>query len=120
MGVALARWGFEVTSPARFIGRCKSCKGVARIEAPEVGRRKVSLGYGRTETRIDRVTPNGARVEGYDRFFLVCLCGRHVEFRKIRGVFSERKQCNARCMSSHGPSCECSCAGENHGASFGA
>jgi hypothetical protein len=36
------------------------------------------------------------------------------------GKFSHnpRKVCNARCMNATGPSCDCSCSGENHGAKW--
>lgn len=102
---------------ANFIGKCKGCKGCVKVSAPEVSRTKAYLGYGRHETRVTRQLPNWMRVEGYDRFFATCLCGKSVEFRKIRGVHSHH-ECGAKCMASKGPSCECSCGGANHGASW--
>ena len=35
----------------------------------------------------------------------------------IRGKRTDHK-CDARCMASTGPNCECSCGGRNHGASW--
>jgi hypothetical protein len=101
----------------RFIGKCKGCKGCVRIEAPETRRIKASLGYGRTETRVFRRIPTGQEIQGYDRFFLPCLCGKHVEFKMIRGHVTEHK-CNAKCLASTSGICECSCGGANHGASY--
>jgi len=39
---------------------------------------------------------------------------------QVRGTYNPRHVCNARCMASTGPACECSCGGKNHGASFSA
>lgn len=102
-----------------FLGKCKCCKGAVRIEAPESRRVEAHLGYGRRETRVYRRLPNGAEVQGYDRFFAPCLCGKSVEFRMVRGIVTAH-ECNAKCMSSTGFVCECSCGGKNHGASHAA
>lgn len=45
-------------------------------------------------------------------------CGRAKVVRAVAGKISERHVCGARCMASTGPNCECSCGGQNHGASF--
>lgn len=44
-------------------------------------------------------------------------CGRGLFAKLVRGKYSAQHQCSAKCMSSHGTVCECSCAGKNHGAS---
>lgn len=111
---------------AIFLGRCKRCKVRRRVHAPVHEVRTRHLGYGRTE-RVYTRTIGGQRFEGYDRIFIPCeACGtlpdgrvQSIEMKLLRGRFSERIQCNARCMASHGPACECSCGGANHGSAFG-
>ena len=48
----------------------------------------------------------------------VCECGMTQQGERVSGKFSERETCGAKCRSSKGPSCECSCSGENHGANY--
>ena len=45
---------------------------------------------------------------------LVCGCGALGVAKKLEAKFSERV-CNSVCMGAQGPSCSCSCDGENHG-----
>jgi hypothetical protein len=45
-------------------------------------------------------------------------CGREREGRRIEGRVSENHKCGAKCRSSKGWQCECSCGGANHGAGF--
>lgn len=45
-------------------------------------------------------------------------CGNSATVKPIRGVHVEDKACGPRCMGATGPSCDCSCAGQNHGAKF--
>ena len=40
-------------------------------------------------------------------------------FQPIRGVVRADCPCDPRCTGAHGPSCECSCGGANHGADYG-
>ena len=35
--------------------------------------------------------------------------------RRVEGKLNREVKCDARCMNAVGPSCECSCAGANHG-----
>ncbi len=99
--------------------------GIAAIRREPLGLPPGPLGYGREERVHVRIV-DGVKVEGYDRFFLSCPhCPANtysgfvqVEMRLLRGTYSERKECNARCMGATGPLCECSCAGANHGRSF--
>lgn len=37
----------------------------------------------------------------------------------VQGKFSAKHECSAKCLSSHGFVCECSCGGKNHGAAHG-
>jgi hypothetical protein len=47
-------------------------------------------------------------------------CGINRRAEAVRGRFSAKHKCNAKCLASKGPTCECSCGGKNHGASYGA
>ena len=46
----------------------------------------------------------------------VCTCGRDVYPETVNGTMNPDVKCSARCQDATGPSCECSCGGENHGA----
>jgi hypothetical protein len=46
-------------------------------------------------------------------------CGQHVSGEAIHGVHNDAVPCTAKCVAALGPSCECSCGGRNHGASWG-
>lgn len=46
-------------------------------------------------------------------------CGKWLYGEPIYGAHSDKTKCGARCMNAVGPSCECPCAGENHGAGNG-
>lgn len=54
-------------------------------------------------------------------FCIACRgCGMNRSAVLVRGKFSAKHVCNAKCLASKGPACECSCGGKNHGASYGA
>ena len=74
----------------RALGRCPSCKTVVRRDSPvyDMGGKSV----------------------------VPCPeCGNRVTVKAVSGTTST-KECDARCMGAVGPSCDCSCGGENHGA----
>lgn len=108
------------------IVRCrrKGCKGVRRVFS--LVRWEV-----KTDWRWGRVW-EGRKVVGYDDGFghevepygysgESCLpCGHlHPLVAEVNGTYFEDKVCSARCMNATGPSCECSCAGMNHGGRHG-
>ena len=43
-------------------------------------------------------------------------CKRAMRAFVVKGTYSDRQECGPRCQSATGPSCECRCAGANHGA----
>lgn len=43
-------------------------------------------------------------------------CGAERESSPVKGTFSAKHICSAKCLASTGFSCECSCGGRNHGA----
>lgn len=46
------------------------------------------------------------------------MLGTDWKVQQVEGVFNDDVKCGAKCRSSKGPSCECSCGGENHGSSL--
>lgn len=95
-------------TPARFLGRCGGCKrplSALMTAEVRVGTRQYAEG-----DVACHVYSNG--------FVYVSCCGRERALKRVRGVYSEKHKCDARCMSSKGTSCECSCGGKNHGAAY--
>lgn len=45
-------------------------------------------------------------------------CTKHLTWGEIVGQVDQHVPCDARCMAARGPSCVCSCGGENHGCAF--
>jgi len=79
--------------------------------------RDCKCGIGRTSTLItcasELDTLGDRRIE--------CRgCGGKLWARSVLGVVSEHVLCGAKCLASKGPTCDCSCGGENHGASYSA
>lgn len=48
--------------------------------------------------------------------YLVCSCGSRGVAKKLEATIVTERVCNGICMGATGPSCSCSCGGENHGA----
>lgn len=40
----------------------------------------------------------------------------HLKWTQLVGRTNPEKECNGICMAATGPSCDCACGGENHGA----
>jgi hypothetical protein len=45
-------------------------------------------------------------------------CNKARRAGSVKGKYSARHECNAKCLASTGTACECSCGGKNHGASY--
>lgn len=71
----------------RYLGRCRSCKTVARIlnDSP------------------------------FEEIKVQCECGQWVKVSRVIAGRDSKKECNARCTGAVGPACDCKCRGENHG-----
>lgn len=105
--------------PQRHVGRCKKdrggCgKGHTAIVLSSI-ERKPSSGSIVQEFETDRSRMPMGRHGGP---IVKCVCGRLVSLLPVLGKYVAGKVCNAKCMAATGPSCECSCAGKNHGASW--
>lgn len=63
------------------------------------------------------VLPEGKVVPFYGKLWVPCShCGEINSYQPVKGVFNPDKKCNAKCLNAKGFSCECACAGKNHGA----
>lgn len=74
--------------------------------------------------RERRATPNAVHLASAlaklaDDDVAACGCGRRGVLRDVVGKYKPEHVCNAKCMTSSGPSCECSCGGANHGRANG-
>lgn len=118
------------TSTLRTLYRCKPCDRAARLVfTRELERSTTTLPAGgglRTTTRVVSCTlasqvPDGLRTEsrGRDGVALICACGRQMAAADVKGTRNPDKPCGARCLASHGPTCDCSCGGANHGKNHG-
>jgi hypothetical protein len=58
-------------------------------------------------------TTEGASVK--NNCWLICGCGAAAFAKFMTVTVKEGKVCNSVCMGATGPSCSCSCGGENHG-----
>lgn len=101
-----------------YIGRCKKCDKTfsALVEGAPVSPLPLDV----VDVGLVHVTSNGWTT-CYGMIAMVCPgCGMARSAVAVRGKFSAKHECNAKCMGSRGTTCECSCAGKNHGASHAA
>ena len=100
----------------RWIAKCKAC-GIATS-------RTSSADEARRAPHGDNVyvyaQPKGAphlNVEG--SYVIDCRqCHKPRRATEVRGRYSEKEVCSAKCTSSTGFTCECQCSGKNHGKLF--
>jgi len=104
---------------------------VATKSTRYITRKDCPCGAGRTSALMIGNYPANSAAEGavfigasrlcLNDFCIACRgCGMNRSAVLVRGKFSAKHVCNAKCLASKGPSCECSCGGKNHGASYGA
>jgi hypothetical protein len=94
----------------RWIAKCKRCKTFMSTLASNINRADENLGS---------MFRDGAGESGcFGNLVIRCrCCGKARLANPVRGILSEKHVCNAKCLSSTGTICECSCGGKNHGAS---
>lgn len=114
---------------ATVIYNCKHCKIGKRVEYP----------IGNSKTGFFRLATNGVGPQvpacvyiqaigggkptvyaGDTENGLCSQCGRMMSYAPLKGRTNPEHKCDARCMASRGPLCECSCGGANHGKSWAA
>lgn len=98
---------------ARYLAKCKACNCVTSTLATNVGRRDADMGG----LFYDEKGESGV----FGNLVIRCRsCGKARRAVMVKGKFSAKHDCNAKCLASIGPSCECSCGGKNHGANHAA
>ena len=101
---------YDIRKGARFVGKCKCGAGLSHFAS-----RFVVVGRGGSWLVGEAVAHE------YDNgsCLVPCSCGRRMRIYEVRGKFSAKHVCNAKCLASKSGICECSCGGKNHGASWG-
>lgn len=116
-GAYITRLSFSSAErPAAYVGSCKACKGGVRVVGvmATVGAVGAHICGGYALLTKDREV----LLESRGGYIAGCRCGGRAVVRRVEGKVSKIHICGAKCMASKGPSCECSCGGANHGASY--
>lgn len=83
----------HITSTNLYLGTCKTCNRPYRVDLGNEACSQVQQ-------------------------FACPSCGDRMIGERLAAVFTE-EVCDSRCMGAVGPSCQCACGGENHGAAWG-
>ena len=110
---------------ATVLYNCKKCKVGKRVEYAFGSQRN---GFYRVDASnkpimsgiyIQACGGGKPTVYGGDIEMGVCpSCHKMMDYGVLNAHVVPEHKCDARCMASRGPSCECSCGGANHGASW--
>lgn len=101
-----------------YLGKCKACgRGVRMVDAAHVGSYLLANGY-HGDLFQSGETYGWNHRGGCVPAWALCLCGANIKIALLRGKRNAAIVCNAKCQASHGPTCECSCGGKNHGAAY--
>lgn len=109
----------------RYTLKCNRCKAFATVDFP------------RTNVIADLVTAtkdihgklalagfkNVRPLDPKDVFPLLnqhslYCCNTDIAVKPLKATYNKDVPCNAKCTAAKGNSCECACAGKNHGKSF--
>jgi len=104
--------------PTRFI--TKKCKACGVFTSVLVTPEEFMAAQRRPDWRMGEPKPKGLYFFQGSTCLACRGCGKTMYASPVRGIYNPKKTCNAKCMASHGPVCECACGGKNHGASFSA
>lgn len=104
----------------RWIGRCKTCRATHKLEGRVVTARHARTGHAHsvmlsTDDRVYTFADLGT-----NPYRIVVRCGDHwIRLNRVtEGRKRSKHECNARCLASTGPNCDCKCRGANHGSSL--
>jgi hypothetical protein len=102
-----------ISPVCRFVGKCKECGAQCRIEGrPGTGTNGHSI-----VMDGDTLFMGGALGMYTHQMQGTCVCGRVVQCELVyQGKKASKHKCSGICRSAKGPSCDCLCGGENHGA----
>jgi hypothetical protein len=117
----------ETTVPVPVLYRCRLCERETQtrtIWRSTHQRRMVHTSFWNPSVRtqvdlyaVTWTTADGRTAIGQEPPHEHCpRCKRTTFGTAIRGRYSARVTCNAKCIYATGHDCECSCAGANHGA----
>ena len=102
-----------------YLGKCKTkgCKHATHVDFADV---QILDSAHRAEGVL--ITEQGAPYDSARPFILngvnvAARCPEHGVYRLqlVKGRLAPDHKCDARCTTATGPSCDCSCGGENHG-----
>lgn len=101
----------------RWVGACKACRKAHRIDgALATGWRK---GHGSDQIVVSGTSCYLVACNGTDPTALwVPCCSARAKLQRVYDhakAGKPRHECNAKCLASTGPACECKCKGANHG-----
>lgn len=114
------------TSTGRAVLTCKNktCKHAGTRDFTITRTRSAYMGSMDTHTTV--TVDRRERTIRFERdteraLYRPCpACGStSVRVAIVKGSLDESKQCDGRCLNARHASCECSCAGRNHGAGHG-
>lgn len=122
-----------MTTTNHLIGRCtaKGCKTTARVTADTTLRGRPAFtiirlrGHGDPYDPVWTVDSDVVAARNIDRlaggFLPQCVAHRRtLRWDTVSGRRADDVKCSASCRQARRADCECSCAGENHGAGHGA
>lgn len=101
---------------AIYIGKCRKCSHTSRAHVADVQTYDSATGRTYTGHKVDTARPFRA---GNGPFAAKCPTHGVYPLRALQGRTVETIKCDARCTGAHGPKCDCSCGGKNHGADHG-
>ena len=102
--------------------RCQTC-GMLKVKATRIDRYfgKCFIAGCKKRRVVEGAIVNGVSIfngRTADLQSIGCWCDDHnvwLKWSQLEGRYSDKKECNGVCMGATGPSCDCSCGGENHG-----
>jgi len=105
----------------RRIYRCRRCKFTLRRDMPVTTTTRTYEHHGQlTRTREREYDEQEPVITCHcpPRAVGTGLANERVHYKTIKGTTNPDEKCGARCLASKGPTCDCSCGGENHGKSW--
>src|SRR5262245_49924333 len=106
-----------LTQPTRYLTKkCSSCETITSAMVTPEDFRAACLDDSEKPLAPGKVF----RFRGMTALLCRGGCGKAKFAHAVRGKYSAKHPCNARCLTSTGPQCECSCGGKNHGANYAA
>lgn len=104
---------FEV--PVIWTCPSKGCNEAARSMVTKSVTWETYEHLGKVSPRTVVKYEHGGRFRTYLPNVTCESCGATMLAKPVKGVLNESTRCDARCENAKGSSCECSCAGMNHG-----